>query len=139
MTKKIFSFSSFRQQAIWIQVTVTCLAVMVLLLLVGPGLFIRLQILGLTYSTGYVAVYLDNNQVLYGHLRGLTMSTMKLTDVYYLQSVTVGDTTTSNLIKRGTQEISAPENFLLISRDKISYWEAVGPKAQVLNVINGVK
>ncbi len=139
MAKKIFSFDSFKQQAIGIRVTVICLALLVILLLAGPGLFIRLQTLGLTYSSGYIAVYLDNDQVLYGHLRGLTHSTMKLTDVYYIQSVTVGETTTSNLIKRGTQEVSAPENFLMIDRAKISYWEAVGPKAQVMNVINSSK
>jgi hypothetical protein len=139
MAKKIFSLSSFREQAMWIQVTVICLVIIVILLCAGPGVFIRLQTLGLTYSNTYVAVYLDNNQVLYGHLRGLTSSTMKLTDVYYIQSVTVGETTTSNLIKRGTQEVSAPENFLMIDRAKISYWEAVGPKAQVMTIIHPTK
>lgn len=139
MVKKIFSLNSFRQQAIGIRVTVICLALLVIVVLAGPGVYIRLQTLGLMYSTGYIAVYLDSNQVLYGHLRGMTHTTMKLTDVHYIQSVTVGDKTTSNLIKRGTQEISAPENFLMIDRSKITYWEAVGPKAQVLNIINPPK
>lgn len=106
------------------------------LLWFGPSLVLAVQVKWLEYSPRYVAVYLSNGQSLYGHLRGMNSRTMKLTNIYYLQSVTVEDKATTNLIKRGTQEITSPDDYLYIDREQILFWEVVGAKSQVMNVIN---
>ncbi len=101
----------------------------------GPTLVTRFWIAQAVTSNNYYAVYLDNNQTLYGHLRSVGLETIKMTDVYYLQSVQVGDQATTNLVKRGSSEISQPENFIYIDRDHVVYWEQVGVNSQVMQVI----
>ena len=103
----------------------------------GPGVLVRFENRQAQYTSRWYAVYLDNNQVLYGQIRGLTRDTVKLTNVYYIQAVTVGDKTTSNLIRRGSQEVSAPLNYLLVNRARVLYWEAVGDDAPVMKIIKG--
>jgi len=87
------------------------------------------------YKGKWQAVYLDNNQVLYGRIRGISRHTIKLTDVYYLQTVEVGGKPTSNLVKRGQSEISGPENFLFVNREHVLYWEQVGEDSQVMGIV----
>lgn len=109
---------------------------LIILFWFGPIFLMKVHTTWLQYSSRYVAVYLSNGQSLYGHLRGMNSSTLKLTNIYYLQSVTVEDKTTTNLIKRGMQEITSPDDYLFIDRDQVLFWEVVGEKSQVMNVIN---
>lgn len=103
----------------------------------GPGLLVSFQARSAQYDERYYAVYLDSGQALYAQVRGLTRDTLKLTNVYYLQSVTVGDKTTNNLVRRGTQEVSMPLNFLMVNRAHVLYWEAVGDSAPVIKAMRG--
>ena len=101
----------------------------------GPGLAINWHYMTAPYTGEWYAVYLLNGQVLYGQIRGFTKDTLRLVNVYYIQTLTVGERTTNNIVRRGTNEVSAPENWLLINRDQILYWEKIGKDAPVMKVI----
>jgi len=95
-----------------------------------------LEIKFISYTNKLQAVYLDNEQALYGKIVGITGDFIKIKDVYYLQSIGVeGQEPTVNLIKRGLQEVTKPENALFINLSQVLYWENIGENSQVWQVI----
>jgi len=105
----------------------------------GPPNLLSWQTMRAVYTNNWYAIYLDNGQVLYGQIEGLNRNTMKLTNIYYIQSIEVDGKTTNNLTRRGVNEISGPENYLFVNRDHVTYWEQVGENSQVMNIINQQK
>lgn len=94
------------------------------------------QIFWLPWSDKYQAVYLNNNQVLYGKIVGIFGETIKMEDIYYLQTVQVeGQPSTTNLIKRGKQEITDSDGGLFIERRNVLYWENLGKDSKILKII----
>ncbi len=101
-----------------------------------PHLKVWLEGKFLPYTDKLQAVYLNNEQALYGKIIGIAGGFIKMEDVYYLQSIGVeGQEPTVNLVRRGVQEATKPENALFISLDKVLYWENIGQNSQVWQVI----
>lgn len=83
----------------------------------------------------WYAVYLQNDQVFYAQIKSWGGDTVKLTNVHYLQTIQVGTTTTSNIVRRGKNELTMPKNFLLLNRAHVLYWEEIGERAVVMDII----
>ena len=97
-------------------------------------------------SSKYQAVFFDNGQVYFGKLKGVNSEYMQLTEIYYLQndstetgasqdpqssSTTAGDV---QLVKLG-DEIHGPEDKMIISREKIQFYENLKSDSKVSTTI----
>lgn len=104
--------------------------IIVLVFWLFPILAVDFQVTLATYQNKWFAFYLDDGQILYSQLAGWNGREFELKNIYYLKTVQNGSSTLSNLVRRGQIEISAPENYLMVNRNKIIYWEQVGEKSQ---------
>lgn len=97
----------------------------------------------------YQALFLTNGGEFFGKLEVVNDKYMKLTDVYYLQTESdnktdEGSQTASNsvssvkLIKRG-DEVHDPEDGMIVSRDKIVFYENLEPEGRVAQSIDQFK
>ncbi len=93
----------------------------------------------LRFATPYQAVLLDDNQVFYGRLSGLTGNHPVLTDVYYIKSGIDPQTkeTKSILVMRG-KELHGPDKMYL-NAQHIVLVEPVTPNSQVAKLIEQSK
>lgn len=97
-------------------------------------------------SSKYQAVFFDNGQVYFGKLKGVNSEYMQLTEIYYLQndstetgasqdpqssSTAAGDV---QLVKLG-DEIHGPEDKMIISREKIQFYENLKSDSKVSTTI----
>lgn len=87
-------------------------------------------------SQKYSAVFLDNSQVYFGYLKGLT-----LTNVYYLQLATVKDDKGKDiqapqLIKLGS-EIHGPTDEMVFTASHVLYTETLKDDSEVVKRIKG--
>lgn len=103
-------------------------------------------------TSKYQAVFFTNGQVYFGKLQEFNGNYLKLTDIYYLQTQTTTDTTSSNpqkttpddtgnnvqLIKLG-QEIHGPEDTMIIARDQLLFFENLKPDGKVAQSIEKYK
>jgi hypothetical protein len=86
----------------------------------------------------YQAVFLDNNQQYFGHLKNVGGRFPYLTDIYYVRMQ--GPVTENpgqqqfSLIKFGS-EIHGPEDVMYINWDKVLYWENLKPESEVVKGI----
>lgn len=92
-------------------------------------------------SNQYQAVFFTNGQVYFGKLSPLNGESMKLTDVYYLQSNSADSTDSdevatneNKLIKLG-DEVHAPEDELVILKSQIQFYENLKDDGQVAQTI----
>lgn len=97
----------------------------------------------------YQAVFFDNGQVYFGKLSILDKEYFLLDDVFYVQSnATTGedpdqepeDSTenTQKLIKRGA-EVHGPADPMVVSRDKVMFFENLKTDGKVTQLIRGYK
>jgi len=106
-------------------------------------------------SSEYQAVFLTNGQVYFGKLHQSQNGYLAMSDIYYLQvqeaqptgSAVKSGTTTSQastgasntqLVKLG-QELHAPEDNMVISKDQILFWENIKDNGKVVQAINDYK
>ncbi len=96
-------------------------------------------------STTYQAVFLDNNQIYFGHLKNVNSQFPELTDVYYVQlseSVPANSkgnkklVPTGRVIKLGEVETHGPKNIMIINRNHILFWEDLRPDSQIIQAIH---
>lgn len=90
-------------------------------------------------SSKYQAVFLNNGQVYFGHLDGITQQYMNLKNIYYLQSSSNGSSSSSaknsvTLVKLGC-ELHAPEDQMIIQTSQVSFWENLQDSGQVVQAI----
>lgn len=91
-------------------------------------------------SSEFQAVFLSSGQAYFGKLESVNDNYVKLTDVFYLngngnvQSDTSSNTATS-LVKLGC-ELHGPEDEMVISRDKVNFWENMKPSSHVAQAIS---
>jgi hypothetical protein len=94
-------------------------------------------------SAGFAwrAVFLANNQVYFGHFWEWPFeSTVKLTDVYYLQVAPPGqqlsgqDQSQLKLVKLGN-EIHGPTSEMVIPISQILFWETLRPTSVIVKTI----
>ncbi len=128
------------------------IAATVLLLLIG-GCFAWTK-LGATGgeaidSSKYQAVFFNNGQVYFGKLHAFTKDSLKLTDIFYLQTQKTTDTTdpanpqkTSTdennnvqLIKLGN-EIHGPEDQMIIQKSQVLFYENLKSDGNVAKSID---
>ncbi len=98
-------------------------------------------------SSGWQAVFLNNGQVYFGHLRGQDNQFATLTDIYYLQVDQSQQTNLQNakdqataqpklsLIKLGN-ELHGPLDQMSINRDSILFIEDMKSDSKVVSAIN---
>lgn len=92
----------------------------------------------------YQVVFLTDNQFYFGKLHTLNGDFMKLTDIYYIQTestdstnpqkTTSQDVTNLKLVKLGN-EIHGPSDEMVISKDKILYFENLKNDGKVVKSI----
>jgi len=94
----------------------------------------------------YQAVFFTNGQVYFGRLKPFNDESMKLTDIYYLQTKTATDTDSANpqktavnqndvqIIKLGN-EIHGPEDEMIISKYQMLFYENLKPDSKVAESI----
>ena len=97
-------------------------------------------------TSKYQAVFFTNGQVYFGKLQPFNDESMKLTDIYYLQTKTTTDTDSANpqktsvnqsdvqIIKLGN-EIHGPEDEMIISKYQMLFYENLKPDSKVAESI----
>ncbi len=90
-------------------------------------------------TSGYVALFMENGQILYGKLKGLGTDWPIMEDVYYIRTqVDQGaKTVDSKLIKRGG-EWHSPDR-MYVNSAHILFVEPVAAKSRVMELISGMK
>jgi hypothetical protein len=101
----------------------------------------------------YQAVFLTNNQVYFGKVQLLADRSVRMTDVYYLQSQTAaqaenekmadpsqsgGTKATPQLIKLGS-ELHGPEDAIMFSKEQVLFWENLKSDSKVAKAIDVYK
>lgn len=99
------------------------------------------------------AVYLNSNQIYFGHISEIEGGTMHLTDVYTLQSfqepseVSASESfalrgepkQTYKLVKKGTDKIITTDNAMTINLNSVVYWEKLTTPSEVLKLLESAK
>jgi len=97
-------------------------------------------------ASKYQAVFFTNGQVYFGKLKPFNDESMKLTDIYYLQTKTASETDSANpqktavsqndvqIIKLGN-EIHGPEDEMIISKYQMLFYENLKPDSKVAESI----
>lgn len=95
-------------------------------------------------SSDYVAIYMENSKVYFGKMEGADSDEPKLTDVFTLNVNTsqAEDNETPQtefeLVKL-TDQFQAPTDLLVLSRNKILYWEPLKSDSRVVEAIKKYK
>jgi hypothetical protein len=102
---------------------------------IGDKIFARFR------YRGWQAVFLVSGQVYFGKITSATRNDIRLTDIYYLQSVDpkVGSIPDINseevsLVKLG-EELHGPEDLMIMGRAHILFTETLKETAQVVKAI----
>ncbi len=84
----------------------------------------------------YQAVFLENKQLYFGHLKNPDSLNPTLYDVYYVQ---VDDTAPraerNKLVRLGATEPHGPQNEMILNRDRILFWENLRPDSPLVKTI----
>lgn len=90
----------------------------------------------------YQAVFLNNGQVYFGKIGGISSNYVDLRSVYYLtQTTATGANGATNatgdytLVKLGCQQIHNPLDQMVVSRDQVSFWENLSDDGKVVKSI----
>ena len=101
-------------------------------------------------SAKYQAVFFTNGQIYFGKLHMFNDEYMKLSDIYYLQPQSSGETDSDNpqktttdqnnvqLIKLG-DEIHGPQDEMIISKDQVLFYENLKSDGKVSQSIDKFK
>ena len=137
----------------------TFFKIIILLLLIAIGAAIYLFVLKdrIVISTNikkpWQAVYLNSNQIYFGHISEIENGTMYLTDVYTLQSfqepseVSASESfalrgepkQTYKLVKKGTDKIITTDNAMTINLNSVVYWEKLTADSEVMKLLESAK
>ncbi|MEK7076623.1 MAG: hypothetical protein AAB967_00165 [Patescibacteria group bacterium] len=87
------------------------------------------------------AVFLNNNQVYFGHIKNVNRGYIALRDIYYLQTTQALQQGASaqpvpSLVKLGS-ELHGPEDLMYIPKNNILFWENMKNDSQVVQAIQG--
>ena len=91
-------------------------------------------------KSDYVAVYMENSKVYFGKMEGADSDEPKLTDVFTLNVNTSqaegsdAPQTDFELVKM-TDQFQSPTDLLVLSRNKILYWEPLKDDSRVVEAI----
>jgi hypothetical protein len=96
-------------------------------------------------NSRYQAVFLTNNQVYFGKITNFDSKTVILSDVFYIETPNQEQSNTSaansnyTLRKLGVNELHAPEDKMIISREQVIFWENLKDTSQVVTKIKEYK
>ena len=107
-------------------------ALLFVLVFWGPGAWFSLSLKVSAYGDTVYAVYLDTGHIFYGKLRTVTRSTLVLTDVQSFQKMTVGESANNTLEAQVANPLTRPENFLVLNRSHVLFFEKVGQDSPIL-------
>lgn len=124
-----------RVQRNWTPVIGFLIVFLAALFLWGPGLIGEMRLYAAQYSKDLYAFYLDSGNVFFGEVRGYAFGHITLVNAYSFQEVSVGDTSTNNFIAQQDNPLTRPENWLILERSRILFFEKIGPEASVLRLI----
>ncbi len=89
----------------------------------------------------YQAVFFENGQEYFGHLKNIGTEYPYLTDIYYVQSRPSNENPTerkNTLVKLGG-ELHGPEDVMYFNWDKIVFWENLKSDSEVVRGIAKAK
>ncbi len=109
--------------------------VLVALAFFGPALFASAGLHTAQYSKDYYAFYLEDGSVFYGQVRGVGLGNVVLTNAYSFQAIEVGETSTSNLVALRDNPLTRPENWVVITRSHVLFYERIGDDASILEAL----
>lgn len=112
------------------------LLLILIVLLYGPHIGNYFEFKKAPYTSDTYAVTLTTGQTFYGRLRMLSPSFVKLSDVYYFQSIDVGGKVTNNLTPHQASPLTSPENYVLFNRDQVTMIEKLGEDSELLDIIS---
>lgn len=118
----------------WVAAPVVML---VLLILWGPSLFRSARLFTAQYTGETYAFYLDSGHTFYGTVRGIGFGTITISNVYSFQTVSIGQTPTSNLTAQELNPLTSPENWMTLNWRHVLFFEKLGSKAKVLRIMRG--
>lgn len=87
----------------------------------------------------YQAVFLDNNQIYFGHLKNIDSLYLLLKDVYYVQLSDGHNAKTGRLVKLGEAESHGPRDEMIINRQHVLFWENLTSSSQIVRTIQVLK
>lgn len=94
----------------------------------------------------YQAVFLDNNQTYFGHLKNINSDFLVLSDVYYVQLQEVPSkknvptqAPTGRLVKLGETEPHGPKNEMFLNKGHVLFWENLSSGSQIVRTIQNLK
>ncbi len=103
------------------------------LLLWGPSLWAGAAVRLSAYTGTTYAVYMDSGHIFYGTLRSIDGNSLTLSSVRSFQKFEVGNDTTNTLTLQRANPLTKPEDFLVINRAHILFYEKVGGSAPILS------
>lgn len=130
----------------WMQIVSGVMLVSIALLVAAVALILARS--GGTNESKYIstkkyqAVFLNNGQVYFGNITGLTDQYVHMANIYYLtQNSDSSGNTNGNytLVKLGCQQIHDPFDEMVINRDQITFWENLQDNGKVVSSINEFK
>lgn len=97
--------------------------------------------------SAFQAVFLDNNQVYFGHLKSPASSHPVLKNVYYIQ---LGQVPNSNkpalnavpsgrLIRLGENETHGPKDEMVLNSEHVLFWENLKPDSPIVRAIQNLR
>ncbi len=125
--------------------TVVLAVVVIIIGLFLVSRYTKFNVLGLSNSTGYQAVFLGNGQVYFGHVSNDNARTVTLEDIYYLQvnsnlQTPPGNEVDANqgelsLVKLGN-ELHGPMDKMRINQSAVLFIEDLKDDSKVVDAIN---
>ncbi len=84
----------------------------------------------------YQAIFLDNNQIYFGHLKNTGSDYVVLSDVYYVK---VNEGGAGQFVKLGAGEPHGPKDEMIINQDHILFWENLKIDSPVIKTIQDMQ
>lgn len=107
------------------------------LFLYGPAVERYVSLHWAQYTDATYAFYLSSGHVFYGNVRAVGPQAITLSHVYTFQGVSVGGSTTNNLVAQAASPLTMPEDWLVLERNKILFYERITSAARILSLMRG--
>jgi hypothetical protein len=100
-----------------------------------PNLGVFLEFKLASYTGNIYSFALENGEFVYGKIESSGFKWIKLSDVYYFQSIEVNGNTTKNLVSQRSNVLTSPPNFMILNVDRIVSVERLGSSSKLLDLM----
>lgn len=104
-------------------------------------------------DTSWYVVYLNNNQIYFGHIASIKDDTLVLENVYFAEAYKEPAQASASknfaleqtpkqsmrMVRRGDEKILSSDHTLFINRAIILYWEKLTPESEVVKMLKEAK